>query len=413
MIKFEIQKYLQQLNSKKETKGKEILKDNEDIHLMNRKIKARFDCSSHLSKLEKQKGELEKTLKEHLIKVDFAHKKLAIFRKIRQDANFTTTTPTPEEHILENILEKKVKYEEQLAALLGTIETQKEALAEMLSYDEMNDHISEKSETVRKTQLEIDDLTVEISEYEKAVQCLQGQKYLESKLPGFIKFIYDNWSEHAEDWIQLFLHTEGKKKNCAFLPQQIEDCIEYIDQVFYSYGKTEEDSSIMLIDEFQKQMKELFLPELIVAFANTLYLMHFPEEFFEGDCGKVGIVGCNHPEGIYYQGVAPYKAKDTLKTLRQEIPEELQEMINQKNSYRERVFYSFKQETENKNKGQISDLQRFLKEFWRFGNIYSFDYQSQLYVHFEQQDEKEVDRDFKEYVKTRQKQGLYLNDFEP
>ena len=105
----------------------------------------------------------------------------------------------------------------------------------------------------------------------------------------------------------------------------------------------------------------------------------------EGEFGKVGIE--TRPNGVFHVGVPPLDAEAALEYRSQPVPKELQDMLRQDNIYRERVFYSFRPEKSNKHKGQISNLQRFRNEFWRFHNFLGFDIEAKLYVHFEKQDE--------------------------
>lgn len=406
-----IQDYLKKLNEERRSKILFVKRINQDIQSILDEIEERKHAEKSLADLQTEREALDTQLDAFQTEVEAAKKALQIYRKIRKDPEYRRTSQTPAEHRWENILDQNTVFQEQMDTMINKIPELRAELDQMSGYDELQTFISQYKEEREKPLQEIENIETEIAEVKKAIRCLDAQQYLESQMPKYCSYIYQHWTEDAEDLILKHLQTEGHKKNCAFTTNQVKDCIEFIDQAFYSDPSSEEDEDEMFLQDFEKQMQELFLPELIVAFAHTLHLRSFPPEFFEGEFGKVGIE--SHPNGNFYVGIAPMDAKKTLEYCEQPVPKKLQDMLRQDNIYRLRVFYSFRPERSSKNKGQISDLQGFRNEFWRFHNFVSFDIEAKLYVHFEKQDEDQVEKDTVEYVKTRKKQGLYLEDFLP
>ena len=407
------QDYLKKLIEEKQTKQLFLeQKDNQIQNLLD-DIEYRMQTEKTWNHLKKEREALDIKLEAFELEVAAAQKALQIYRSVRKDPEYRRTTQTPAEHRWENILDQNTVLQEQMDTMIDKIQELHTELLKMSNYGELRSSLSQQREERETTQREIEEIEIEIAEVKKAIRCLDAQQYLESQIPEYCTYIYENWNEDSEDLILKYLWTEGDKKNCAFTTNQVKDCIEFIDQLFYSDLCGDEDDDevqeIMCLEHFQKQMQEMFLPELIVAFAHTLHIQTFPPGFLEGEFGKVGIE--TRQNGIFHVGVLPLDAEAALEYRSQPVPKELQEMLRQDNIYRERVFYSFRPEKSNKNKGQISDLQRFRNEFWRFHNFLGFDIEAKLYVHFEKQDEDQVDKDALEYVKTRKQQGLYLEDF--
>ena len=410
-----IKDYLKKLNEKKQTKLQ--YKEQNDYHIQRLfdEIEYRTQTEKSWNDLKKEREALDIKLEAFEKEVAVAQKALQIYRSVRRDPEYQRTTQTPAEHRWENILDQNTIFQKKMDTLIDKIQEHHTELIKMPNYGELQSSLSQQREYRETTQREIEEIETEIMEVKKVIRCLDAQQYLESQMPKYISYIYENWNEDSEDLIHKYLRTEGDTKNCAFTSNQVGDCIEFIDQAFYSDPSPEEEGDNnqleLPLEDFEKQMLELFLPELIVAFAHTLHLKTFPPGFFEGEFGKVGIE--TRPNGIFHVGVPPLDAEEALVYRSQPVPQELQDMLRQDNSYRLRVFYSFRPEKSNKNKGQISDLRGFGNEFWRFHNFLGFDIEAKLYVHFEKQDEDKVEKDAVEYLKTRKEQGLYLEDFIP
>ena len=413
-----IQDYLKKLNEERRSKILFVKRINQDIQSILDEIEERQHAEKSLADLQTEREALDTKLDAFQTEVEAARKALQIYSRIRKDPEYRRTSQTPAEHRWENILDQNTVFQEQMDTMINKIPELRAELDQMSGYDELQTFISQYKEEREKALQEIETFETEIAEVKKAIRCLDAQQYLESQMPKYCSYIYENWNEDSEDLIFKHLQTEGDKKNCAFTTNQVKDCIEFIDQAFYSDPSSEEqendeevEEEELPLEDFEKQMQELFLPELIVAFAHTLHLRSFPPEFLEGEFGKVGIE--SRPNGIFHVGVPPLDAEAALVYRSQPVSKELQDMLRQDNIYRERVFYSFRPERSSKNKGQISDLQGFRNEYWRFHNFVSFDIEAKLYVHFEKQDEDQVEKDAVEYVKTRKQQGLYLEDFLP
>ena len=412
-----IQDYLKKLNEERRSKILFVERINQDIQSILDEIEERQHAEKSLADLQTEREALDTKLDAFQTEVEAARKALQIYRRIRKDPEYRRTSQTPAEHRWENILDQNTVFQEQMDTMINKIPELRAELDQMSGYDELQTFISQYKEEREKHLQEIETFETEIAEVKKAIRCLDAQQYLESQMPKYCSYIYENWNEDSEDLINKYLRTEGDHKNCAFTTNQVTHCVEFIDQLFYSDPCPEEDEDedenddVMCLQHFQKLMQEMFLPELIVAFAHTLHLRSFPPEFFEGEFGKVGIE--TRPNGIFHVGVPPLDAEAALVYRSQPVSKELQDMLRQDNIYRLRVFYSFRPERSSKNKGQISDLEGFRNEFWRFHNFVSFDLEAKLYVHFEKQDQDQVEKDAVEYVKTRKQQGLYLEDFLP
>ena len=408
------QDYLQKLIEEKQTKQLYVKQKDNHIQNLLDDIEYRTQTEKSWNDLKKEREALDIKLEAFEKEVAAAQKALQIYRSVRRDPEYKRTTQTPAEHRWENILDQNTIFQEQMDTMIDKIQELHTELLKMPNYLELRSSLSQHREEREKTQKEIEVIDTEIKEVKQAIRCLDAQQYLESQIPKYSSYIYENWTEDSEDLIHAHLWTEGDKKNCAFTTNQVKDCIEFIDQAFFSDPSPEEEEDDeeeeeMSLEDFEKRMQELFLPELIVAFAHTLYIQTFPPGFFEGKFGMVGIE--SRPNGIFHVGVLPLDAEAALEYRSQPVPKELQDMLRQDNIYRERVFYSFRPEKSTQNKGQISDLNRFRNEFWRFHNFLGFDLEAKLYVHFEKQNEDQVEKDALKYVKTRKQQGLYLEDF--
>lgn len=409
MSKFTIIEYLQKQKATKEKQNQIVEEKKGKIATITLEVQQRYSTEEAIASLEREKTELEITLEQHQSKVNIAIEDLKMFRFILTHQNSHNTGKTDAEHIWENILVQHTNYQEQLSILIQKIEVKKEELVEMTSYEELESSIVDSKKKLEEAQRKIKSIEKEITSLQKSIPSIKAQQQLKYVLPEYCGLIYEYWNYDSKELILHYLQTEGDKKNCALNARQLNECIDFIEQVFYSFESEDVNQVVMCLEIFQEQMQKLFLPELIVAIAHTIRLDTFPLGFFDGKCGKIGLNSCS--DGIYYDGVPLMDAIETLEFLEQPVPKKLQHIVNQDDFYSKRVFYSFQPESDNKNKSQISNLPRFLNEFWRFDNFLGFDHRANLYVHLEKQDEAQVQIDANKYVRTRQQQELYMDDF--
>lgn len=408
MTEFNIQNHIQSLQKRLDEINDEIRGLQELVSASQQELQEREEAEKTLRTLSSECQEFQSALSQKQYRVDEARETAAVFQMVRNDPQYRSTSMIPEEFNLAVMLQKHQEEQELMTRNLETHAELEIKLANMTPADTLNAEIQHNQLLIRERQGMTVTLNESIRRFQRAQQCFEAQQQLEDALPKYIEYIYENWDEETEDFILQYLQTEGEKKNVPFEIDEITAFIEYIDQVFFADDlvdeyATDEETNIISLVQFQNEIRELKVkPELVVAFANTIRLIQFPQDFFSGLKDKTGSKNASP------QGSLPWEARDILIHFGLPIPRELENLLHQNYSYLTRVYYSFHQDTGGKNKRQLYDLRHFLQEFWRFGNFYGFTYNSLLHIHEEKQDPRQVNQDYEAYLRTRRSQGLYL-----
>ena len=414
MNNFKVQEHIDTLQRQFDCQKEEMERLKQEIADSQLTIKKIKEEEKKLEKLRQELKELERVVECSQAMIDEAKETATMFQMFRSDPHYQGISLTPQEFNMEKKFQEFDNKLKTLAEMKSTMTALEQTLCEMGPAEAVQEDIFEVEEKIQHLNSNQEKLKKKIKKFQRIQRCFQAQQELEQALPGFIQYIYNNWDEDAEDFILTYLQTEGESRNVPFQKAEIQRLIEFIDQVFYADGELEETSleaemTIMSLAEFQKKILDMKVkPELVVAFANTIHLLRFPENFFRGKHGKIGTKDGLSPETVILEGVLPWDARDALLTCGRQIPTDLENLLEQEYAHKSRVFYSFRKDVGHQSKGQLYDLRHFLQEFWRFGNFYGFTYSSQLHVHLEKQDTSIVVDHYKSYRQTRQQQGLFL-----
>ena len=393
------------------------LKTAELVSALQREIQSLEEAKTTRERMSGEVAELQESIEKRQPQIERSKEILDAFTMMRQGfSNFRYTSMTPEEFKLNAIFQKHQEDQKLLEEKITALTEMEHFISEMPPYETLREELSTQECIFKQLEEKSRSLKKIIKQLQRIQQCLQAQQLLDDSLPEHLEFIYKFWEDDSDDYIRKYLITEGEKKNVPFSEEAVTEFIVLLDTYFFTEededNANEEEMEIKPLEKFQKEILEMQVkPELVVAFANTLRLQQFPENFFSGEHGLIGtdtvVATGTRPAKITHVGVLPLDALDTLQALRQEIPDEIETILRRDNIH-ERFYYSFQKDTGGKNKGQLSDLCHFLQEFWRFGNFYGFTYNSPIHIHLQKQDREQVRKDYQAYLKTRRSQGLYL-----
>ena len=393
------------------------LKTAELVSALQREIQSLEEAKTTRERMSEEVAKLQESIEKRKPQIERAQKSLDAFSMMRQSfSNFQQTSMTPEEYKLNAFLQKYQEHQTLLEEKKTALTEMEHFISEMPPYETLLEELSTQECIFKQLEEKSKSLKKQIQQLQRIQHCLEAQQHLDDSLPEHLEFIYKFWDDDTDDYILKYLITEGDQKNVPFSEEALTELIDYIDAYFFTKEnedeEDEEEMEIKPLEKFQKEILEMQVkPELVIAFANTLRLQQFPENFFSGEHGIIGTATvaatATRPAKITHVGVEPLDALDTLQALSQEISGEIETLLRGDNDH-ERFYYSFQKDTGGKNKGQLFDLQHFLQEFWRFGNFYSFTYNSPIHIHLQKQDREQVMKDYQAYLKTRRSQGLYL-----
>ena len=330
-----------------------------------------------------------------------------IFNLIRQDPEWSFISRTPAEKKIMIHLDRMEIIQYHINNLVSEMTQMEKRQMEMKSLSELNQLREDTEDIIQTLTADIEELTQEISNIRETLNCLYLRQKLDQDITQYIYYIYYYWKDDSPELIHRYLITSGEHQNVPFTEEDIQELVDFL---YWNINKStiehlENENKKHL--EFQLRQQFGHNPELIVAFAHTLHLQMFPEEFFDRQTGFGQVAG----EPSNY-GVDPWQAQHLLSTsMFTEFNERMLAEARQNWERKpQRFHFSFHQpqDGELETTKQLLSVSRFLKDYWRYQNFFDFTINQVLYVYPRSVSKKEQSDAYKAYKKKRVGEGTYL-----
>lgn len=330
-----------------------------------------------------------------------------IFNLIRQDPKWSVISRTPAEKKIMIHLDKMEIIQYQINNLVSEMNQMEKRQIEMKSLSELNQMKEETEDIIQSLTADIEELTQQISNIRETLNCLYQQQKLDQDITQYIYYIYYYWKDDSPELIHRYLITSGEHQNVPFTEEDIQELVDFINCLAYENitGVPEKENRAA----FESQIRQQFghNPELIVAFAHTLHLQMFPEDFFDRQTG----FGQEAGEPSNY-GVDPWQAQHVFTDcMFTEFNEKILAEARQnweRNPQRFHFSFHQPQDGELETTKQLLSVSRFLKDYWRYQNFFDFTINQVLYLYPRSVSKKEQSDAYKAYKKKRVGEGTYL-----
>lgn len=351
---------------------------------------------------------------ENLDKFKLAKQQKQWFECVRSFPEFADLDLTPQERLVSIYQEMEQSIYETNQELNSKLTYLDEKISKFCSLEQYELWLREEEQQIEQLQEEIHDLESNIEGLEVTYQALLNQRAKEEQLQQNIDYIIDYWYEDSTAWINTFLKTEeGPHKNVPFSQERIDRLTQFLDDTLRNHNPFEivaEEQRAVKKQEFITELRACFSIELITAFAHTLHLQLFPDNFFEGETGGFGLAKLSDGTLAYVGNTAWQVVDDVISSVDGDAAPQMCRDALERNDTTSRFYYSFRprQEDDVSTTKQLCNLRRFLKDFWRFDNFYEFNINATLHVYpqkVEETAQKEAYRKYKQYMKDT---GSYL-----
>ena len=416
MTEFSKEKYMQKFEENLAAIQKRIGDLYALIERYNTEITTNTDLEHKRKSLKRDIEKEKETIANCDVKITEIQETMDLYQILRQDPAYACIMgqTIPERHFI-HINYKKTVSESKVAQLEADLVKTKELIASR----QTNAQLQELKTSVTTQIADLKSQTEEIKRKQDLCQNvianLDAHRFLVDDLDRFLKYTWEKWNEESEDFIVMMLTPE----NSPFPRKIIKNFVSYVDTlVFGIEDEPDEHHEEISLQDFSKHVTNIFSAELIVAAANTLALRNYwletqnPESFFEGENGGVEVYTSTSSQGTKSQSVVGTPINKYLDTIMcDHEPEFVKTWRREENGHLKKIFYGFKvlRDGEQRSVQQLYNMERFRKEYWRYGNFYGFDISSQLQIYPEAFDIAACDKAYKAYKKTRQHQGLYMH----
>ena len=284
-----------------------------------------------------------------------------------------------------------------------------EKISKFCSLEQYELWLREEEQQIEELQEEIQDLESNIEGLEVTYQALLNQRAKEEQLQQNIDYIIDYWYEDSTAWNRL-LRMKKDQRTCpshrTYRPTDSSSTTHCATNPFES----EAEANALSKQEFITELRACFSIELITAFAHTLHLQLFPDNFFEGETGGFGLAKRSDGTLAYVGNTAWQVVDDVISSVDGDAAPQMCRDALERNDTTSRFYYSFRPRKEDdvSTTKQLCNLRRFLKDFWRFNNFFEFNINATLHVYpqkVEETAQKEAYRKYKQHMKDT---GSYL-----